>query len=55
MQTVEIKQAGEIRIVTNAINHYIKKTVKESLLIANVMKLMNKYGHRKKLPPLNNF
>ena len=46
---VEIKQVGEIRHVTNVINHYTKKTVKVNLQIVNVMAQMNKYGYRNNL------
>jgi len=46
---VEIKQAGEIQIATDVINHSIKKAVKASLLIVNVMQLMSRFGRRKKL------
>jgi len=46
---VEIKQAGEILIVTNVMLHYITKAVKEKILIANVMNLMSRHGIRKKL------
>lgn len=51
---MEIKQVGEIHIAINVTNHYIKKTVKENLLIVNVMFSMNRYGHRKKLSQINN-
>lgn len=51
---MEIKQVGEIQIAINVTNHYIKKTVKENLLIVNVMLSMNRYGHRKKLSQINN-
>jgi len=44
VQIVEIKQVGEILPATNAKNHYTKLIVRERHLIANVMKLMNKYG-----------
>ncbi len=49
MLIVEIKQVGEIRHVTNVINHYTKKTVKVNLQIVNVMAQMNKYGYRNNL------
>jgi hypothetical protein len=35
---VEIKLVGEILIVTNAMNHFTKKTVKVNPQIVNVMK-----------------
>jgi hypothetical protein len=44
---VEIKLVGEILIAISVINHYIKKTAKENLQIANVMKSMNKHGNKK--------
>jgi len=46
---VEIKQAGEILIVTNVIQHYITKIAREKVLIVNAMILMNRHGIRKRL------
>jgi hypothetical protein len=37
VQTVEIKQAGEILIAINVINHYIKKIVKVNPLTVNAI------------------
>jgi hypothetical protein len=50
---VEIKQAGEILIAINVINHSIKKIVKENLLTVNAIQQTSRYGHRKKPSILN--
>ncbi|NNM36243.1 MAG: hypothetical protein HKO48_03930 [Nitrosopumilus sp.] len=47
---VEIKQAGEIRIATNVMQHYIKKIVKKNPLIVNVIQLTNRHGQQKNPP-----
>ncbi|HEY5735845.1 MAG TPA: hypothetical protein VIS47_04725 [Nitrosopumilus sp.] len=51
MQIVEIKQAGEILPATSAKNHYTKLIARQRHLIVNVIKSMNRHGHKKRLPP----
>ena len=46
-QIVEIRQVGEILIVTNVINRYIKKRVRENQKIASVIKSMRTYGNKR--------